>query len=215
MVLLDDVVEVFRLAQIDGQAAVGLNAHDGGRVGAPKHQHQHEQDLERPAVHCGVVDEDSALGHPLPDVSKAQRVGRVPTHPHQHHFRRIASAEPLGAALEHLQTVKLHRLTGPARADRDRTTLFSPFAPGSTKRSCRWMASSQPHTTPTSRAGARASPPRSSAPCRASVRGARRPVRIHRGPLPRPAEEHGADRHAGGAKTVPHLNWRCDSSSTN
>ena len=34
MVLFDDVVEVLRLAHLDGQAAVGLDAHDGGRVGA-------------------------------------------------------------------------------------------------------------------------------------------------------------------------------------
>ena len=34
VVLLDDVVEVLRLAHLDGQAAVGLDAHDGGRVGA-------------------------------------------------------------------------------------------------------------------------------------------------------------------------------------
>ena len=34
LVLLDDVVELLRLPHLDGQAAVGLDAHDGGRVGA-------------------------------------------------------------------------------------------------------------------------------------------------------------------------------------
>ena len=34
VVLLDEVVEVLRLAHLDGQTAIGLNAHDGGRVGA-------------------------------------------------------------------------------------------------------------------------------------------------------------------------------------
>lgn len=34
MVLLDDIVEVLRLAQHNGQTAVGLNPDDCGRVGA-------------------------------------------------------------------------------------------------------------------------------------------------------------------------------------
>ena len=34
VVLLDEVVELLRLAHLDGQAAVGLDSHDGGRVGA-------------------------------------------------------------------------------------------------------------------------------------------------------------------------------------
>ena len=33
MVLFDDVVEVLRLAHLDGRSAVGLNALDSGRVG--------------------------------------------------------------------------------------------------------------------------------------------------------------------------------------
>ena len=33
MVLFDDVVEVLRLAHLDGRTGVGLNALDGGRVG--------------------------------------------------------------------------------------------------------------------------------------------------------------------------------------
>lgn len=34
MVLLDDIIQVLRLAQRNGQTAVGLDADDGGRVGA-------------------------------------------------------------------------------------------------------------------------------------------------------------------------------------
>ena len=44
VILLDDVVEVLRLAHLDGQAAVCLDVHDGGRVG------------------CALVDGD-LLGH--------------------------------------------------------------------------------------------------------------------------------------------------------
>ena len=34
------------------------------------------------------LDEDPALGHHLLDVAKAQRIGHVPAHAHQHHFQR-------------------------------------------------------------------------------------------------------------------------------
>jgi hypothetical protein len=194
VVLFDDVVEVLRLAHLDGQTAIGLDAHDGGSVGCalvdrdlvghavqvdgafeerpgrgvisfgaqqevdsvavavdravqvlplaadlhvglvhpPASTHrtlapaerssQHRQHFHRPAMQRGVIDEDPALGHHLLDVSKAQRVGRVPTHAHQLHFERVVHTLNHSAQrFDHLRTVKLHRLTLPARAYRDRT----------------------------------------------------------------------------------------------
>jgi hypothetical protein len=69
-----------------------------------------------------VIDEDPALGHHLLDLPKAQRIGRVPAHAHQHHFQRVV--HPLNHSAQrfkHLRTVKLHRLTLPAQAYCDRT----------------------------------------------------------------------------------------------
>jgi hypothetical protein len=138
IVLLDDVVEILRLAHLYGQTAVGLNAHNGGRVGAAlvdgsieefsccgvialgsqqeidggaalvdraipvlslasdldvglvhspalsdgslapaERSCKHRQHFHWPAMQRGVIDENSALGHHLLDLAKAQRVGWV------------------------------------------------------------------------------------------------------------------------------------------
>ncbi len=196
VVLLDEVVQVLRLAHLDLQAAVGLEALDRCRVraalvyrdllghavqihGALKegpgrgvvslgaqqevngvavvvdrpvqvlplaadldigfvhspaltdralaptdHDRQHRQHLDRPAMQRGVIDEDPTVGHHLLNVPKAQRIGRIPTHAHQHHFQR--AVHPLNHSAQrfkHLRTVKIHRLTLPARAYCDRTVI--------------------------------------------------------------------------------------------
>ena len=73
-------------------------------------------------MQSGVIDEHAAFSHHLFDVPKAQRIGRVPAHAHQHHFQRVV--HPLNHSAQrfnHLHTVKLHRPNLPARAYRDRT----------------------------------------------------------------------------------------------
>ena len=89
-----------------------------------KHRRQHRRHLDRPAMQRGVIDEDPALSHHLLDVSKAQRIGRIPMHTHQHHFQRVM--HPLNHLAQRFNnpcTVKLHQLTLPARAYRDRTRM--------------------------------------------------------------------------------------------
>ena len=54
-----------------------------------KRRSQDRQDLDRPAVDGGVIDEDAALGHHLLDVTKAQRIGGVPACADQHHFHGV------------------------------------------------------------------------------------------------------------------------------
>ena len=199
MVLLDDVVEVLRLAQLEGHGAVGLDAHDGGRVGAalvngdllgyamkihgpfeeplrrrlvtvrpeqevhsvavpingavqilplaadldaglvhapapadravtpPKHRYRHRQDLERPAVHRGAIDEHAAFDHHLLDVAQAQRIRGIPTYAHQHDLqRRVHPLDDLAQLVDHqvLPSVHLaqpyHR--GPIATEPDRRT---------------------------------------------------------------------------------------------
>ena len=54
-----------------------------------KRRSQDRQDLDRPAVDGGLIDEDAALGHHLLDVTKAQRIGGVPACADQHHFHGV------------------------------------------------------------------------------------------------------------------------------
>lgn len=162
--LLGEVVKVLRPAHLGGPVAVGLDAHDSGRVRAAlvkgdllgravqigglfeeptgcgmvslgtqqkvdgvaitvdrpvqalppaaglhvsfvhsqastdralapaKPRRPHQQHLDQPAMQRRVTNEDSALGHHLLDVQKAQRTGRVPAHAHQYHFQRVVQS---------------------------------------------------------------------------------------------------------------------------
>ena len=54
-----------------------------------KHRGQERQDIDRPPMNRGVIDEQAALGHHLFDLAQAQRVGRVPANAHPHHLQRI------------------------------------------------------------------------------------------------------------------------------
>ena len=111
-VAIDRPVQVLSLA---ADLRVGLvhSPASTDQVLAPtKHSRQHRQHLDRPAVQRGVIDKDAALGHQLLDVAKAQRVGRLQPHAHQHHFQRVV--HPLSHSsqrFKYLRTVKLHRLT--------------------------------------------------------------------------------------------------------
>ena len=58
----------------------------------------------------GVIDEDPALGHHLLDVSKAQRVCRVPMHANQQRYERVVHLLNHSAQrFAHLRGVELHR----------------------------------------------------------------------------------------------------------
>jgi hypothetical protein len=61
-----------------------------------------------------VIDEHAALGDHLLDVPKAQRVGRLPAHAHQHHFQWVVHLLNHSAQrFKHLRTVKHLWLTLP------------------------------------------------------------------------------------------------------
>jgi len=47
-------------------------------LASSEHGGQHRQDLHRPAMDCGVIDEHASLAHHLFDVPQAQRVVQSP-----------------------------------------------------------------------------------------------------------------------------------------
>jgi hypothetical protein len=87
-----------------------------------KHCAGYRQDFDGLAVHGGVIDTHTALGHDLLDVTQAQLICSVPAHAHQHYFQRVVHPlDHLAQRFNHLRTVNLHQLTLPARAYCDRT----------------------------------------------------------------------------------------------
>lgn len=53
---------------------------------------QNGLDLQRPAMHRGMVDDHPAFGHHLLDIAKAQRVGSPPAHALQHDLERVVQS---------------------------------------------------------------------------------------------------------------------------
>lgn len=60
-----------------------------GVLAPTKYGGQHRHHLDRPAVHCGVVHENTALLHHFFNVTQTQRIGHIPAHACEHHFQGI------------------------------------------------------------------------------------------------------------------------------
>ena len=106
---------------------------DVGFVHAPTHANraftstkrrsEHWQDFDRSAVHGGVIDVYATFGHPLLDVTQAQRIGRVPANAREHHLQWVHPFDHLAQCHDH-QRSRLVVETGgrlPALAYCDRT----------------------------------------------------------------------------------------------
>ena len=83
VILLDDVVQVFVFAHQDINAGVGFHAFNGRSIGAtlvdgdlagspPYGQYRHH--LDSPAMHIGVVNENTAFANHLFNLTHAQQI---------------------------------------------------------------------------------------------------------------------------------------------
>ena len=59
---------------------------------------KHGQELDGPAVHCGMIDRNSTLGHHFLEMTQAKQIGDVSTHAGQDHFQRIVQPLSTGAS---------------------------------------------------------------------------------------------------------------------
>ena len=60
------------------------------RVLAPtKYDGQHRYPLDCPAMHGGVVNENTAFSHHLFNMAQTQRIGYIPVHACEHHFQQV------------------------------------------------------------------------------------------------------------------------------
>jgi len=75
---------------------------------------KHGQELDGPAVHCGMIDRNSTLGHHFLEMTQAKQIGDVSTHAGQDHFQRIV--QPFKHAC-HTRIQCLHASKGAAAID--------------------------------------------------------------------------------------------------
>ena len=84
-----------------------------------KHRGQDWQDLDRPAMNRGVIDDHSTLGLHHFNVAQSQRAGRVPANADQHHLQRVVQPlDHLAQRLNHPPRQLRLRLPAPAYCDR-------------------------------------------------------------------------------------------------
>ena len=94
VVLLDDVVEVLRLAHLDAQAAVGLKAHDGRGVGAALDNYSDAGGLATQArAHLNVPSQESQRSAARP----AGKLSPIPIRLGPARFSRVALSATLAA----------------------------------------------------------------------------------------------------------------------
>ena len=63
-----------------------------GVLAPTKYGGQHRHHLDCPAMHSGVVNENTVFPHHLFNVTQAQRIGHVPSQASQHHFQRVVES---------------------------------------------------------------------------------------------------------------------------
>src|SRR5674476_1277603 len=86
---VDRAVEV---PPLTGHFDIGLvhpPTQTNGSFAPPENSGQHRQHFDCPSMHRGVVDKYAALLHHFFHMPQAQRVGHVPAHAREHHFKRI------------------------------------------------------------------------------------------------------------------------------
>ena len=99
---VDGSVQILPLAADVDVRLVHPPAHAHRALAPAKHRGQHRQDLDRPTMDGGVIDEHAALGHHLFDVTQTQRVRCVPANADQHHLQRIVHPlDHLAQRLDH------------------------------------------------------------------------------------------------------------------
>src|SRR6202795_4537730 len=80
------------------------------------------QKLDGPAVHRGMIDRNSTLGHHFLEMTQAKRIGNVPTHAGQHYFQRIVQP------FEHPCHTRIQRLhSSPTRPFRSKQINRRPY----------------------------------------------------------------------------------------
>jgi len=87
--LVDSAVQVFPFAGDFDVGFIEPPTRPNRALAVAKDECQDREYFQRPAVYGKVIDKDTALLHHFFQMAKAQRVSRVPTRAHQHHFQRV------------------------------------------------------------------------------------------------------------------------------